>query len=93
VKYLKGLIHMKKKGDGLSINVIIVAAIALIVLVVLVAIFTGRMGNWGRGIDDATKGQKCSGTWSGTCGETEKPYVGLLSDAGEHQGQSCCIKK
>ena len=31
-----------KKGQGLSLNVIIVAALALIVLVVLVAIFTGR---------------------------------------------------
>lgn len=33
-----------KKAQGISINVIIVAAIALIVLVVLVAIFTGRLG-------------------------------------------------
>ena len=35
-----------RKGQGLSLNVIIIAAIALIVLVVLVAIFTGRMGTW-----------------------------------------------
>ena len=33
-----------KKGQGLSLNVIIVAAIALIVLVVLVMVFTGRIG-------------------------------------------------
>ena len=33
-----------KKGQGLSLNVIIVAALALIVLVILVAIFTGRLG-------------------------------------------------
>jgi hypothetical protein len=40
---------MNKKAyqDGLSINVIIVAAIALIVLVVIVAIFTGRMQVFG----------------------------------------------
>ena len=34
-----------KKGQGLSMNVIIVTAIALLVLVVLIAIFAGRMGN------------------------------------------------
>ena len=39
------IIH-HKKSQGLSINVIIVAAIALIVLVILIAIFTGRMQIW-----------------------------------------------
>lgn len=42
---------MNKKGQGLSINVIIIVAIALIVLVVLIAIFTGRMGNFVKGVD------------------------------------------
>ena len=37
---------MRKKGQGLSLNTIIVAAIVLIVLVVLWAIFTGRMGDF-----------------------------------------------
>ncbi len=44
---------MKKKGQGLSLNVIIVAAIALIVLIVLWAIFTGRMGTTVGGIEKA----------------------------------------
>ncbi|MBR9683599.1 hypothetical protein GOV03_03595 [Candidatus Woesearchaeota archaeon] len=35
---------MDKRGQGLSLTTIIVAAIALIVLVVLVMIFTGRIG-------------------------------------------------
>ena len=35
-----------KKGQGLPLNVIIIAAIVLIVLVVLWAIFTGRMGKF-----------------------------------------------
>jgi hypothetical protein len=34
---------MSKKGQGLSLNVIIVAALALIVLVVLIVVFTGRL--------------------------------------------------
>ena len=33
-----------KKGQGLSLNVIIIAAVVLIVLVVLWSIFTGKMG-------------------------------------------------
>lgn len=41
---------MRKKGQGLSINAIIVAVIALVVLVVLVAIFTGRIGVFSSGV-------------------------------------------
>ena len=36
------------KSQGISVNVIIIAAIALIVLVVLIAVFTGRFGCNGR---------------------------------------------
>lgn len=42
-----------KKGQGLSLNVIIVAAIALIVLVLLVMIFTGRIGIFQSGVAKA----------------------------------------
>ncbi len=41
-----------KKGQGLSLNTIIIAAIVLIVLVVLWAIFTGRMGVFTKGIQE-----------------------------------------
>jgi len=44
LKFPFDLAMQGKKGQGLSLNVIIVAAIALIVLVVLIAIFTGRLG-------------------------------------------------
>jgi hypothetical protein len=47
-----------KKAQSISINTIIVAAIALIVLVIIIAIFTGRMGSWGLGLDQITK-QEC----------------------------------
>ncbi len=36
-----------KKAQGLSMNVIIIAALALIVLVILAVVFMGRMGVWG----------------------------------------------
>ncbi len=41
---------MDSKGQGLSLNVIIIAALALIVLVVLVVIFTGRIGIFEQGV-------------------------------------------
>lgn len=43
---------LDKKGQGLSLNVIIIAAIALIVLVVLVVIFTGRTADTDQKIED-----------------------------------------
>jgi len=46
---------VSKKGQGLSLNVIIVAAIALIVLVVLVMIFTGRIGIFEKGLSKEGK--------------------------------------
>ena len=41
---------VNKKAQGMSINVIIIAAIALAVLVVLFAIFTGRIGLFSQGV-------------------------------------------
>lgn len=52
---------MMKKGEGLSLTTIIIAAIVLIVLVVLWAIFTGRMGVFSKGLKDTTENQlKCT---------------------------------
>lgn len=45
---------MNKKAQGISINTIIIAAIALAVLVVLFAIFTGRIGIFSRGVNEAS---------------------------------------
>ena len=43
-----------KKAQGISINVIIIAAIALAVLVVLFMIFTGRIALFTGGVGSAT---------------------------------------
>ena len=52
---------MNKKSQGISINVIIIAAIGLAVLVVLFAIFTGRLGIFTKTLKDTdTCAQKCS---------------------------------
>ncbi len=46
---------MHKKGQGMPVNVIIVAALALIVLVVLVVIFTQQTSQFGQKISEETK--------------------------------------
>jgi hypothetical protein len=46
---------MKKRGQGLSLTTIIVAAVGLIVLVVLVAIFTGQLGGFLTGVSKAAQ--------------------------------------
>jgi len=88
---------MDKKAQGISINTIIIAAIALIVLVVLIAIFTGRLGGFGQGVDIATKGTACD-TGGGErlpvstgCGDLG-PAVGIFSDTGGNTGFICCKK-
>ena len=48
------------KGQGISLNVIVVAAIALLVLVILSVIFVGRIGTFGeKAADCEQKGGKC----------------------------------
>lgn len=81
-----------KRGQGLSLTVIIVAAIALIVLVVLVAIFSGRMGGWIKGVEscadktDLSADKRCSDT-----PECPDGYAALLgTDCGKDS--YCCIK-
>lgn len=41
----------QKKGQGLSISTIIIVIICLIVLVVIIAIFTGKLGNFSKGVE------------------------------------------
>jgi len=64
---------MIKKAQGLSLNVIIIAALGLLVLVVLAIIFTGRTGIFVREIE------KCSETTGGSCVATEIECSGTYS--------------
>ena len=48
---------MDKKGQSISLNVIIIAAIALIVLVVLVLIFTGRINVFEEGVSKESQAE------------------------------------
>ena len=74
-----------KKAQGISINVIIVAAIALIGLVVLVAIFTGRLGAFTAGVTSCTdKGGTCEASCTGDT-------TTLPGTACEKDGNVCCL--
>ena len=86
---------MNKKGQGLPLNVIIIAAIVLIVLVVLWAIFTGRMGVFSKGLTTVTKGGDCEeagGTvkleTAGGCSEWCTAIFGNFKNIAS--GQVCC---
>lgn len=50
-----GLANIGKKGQSLSVNVIIVAALALVVLVVLVVIFMQQTNRFSWGVSEGTK--------------------------------------
>ena len=74
-----------KKGQGLPMNTIVIAAIVLIVMVVLILIFTGRMGGFTQDIQQCTaKGGECVGT--------EGCAQGNIIDGKCPGTQVCCVK-
>lgn len=83
------MIFENKKAQGISINVIIIAAIALLVLVVLSIIFVGRLGIFG---EKAAACETVGGTCYVTCptGTTEYTAGAKCPDA-DGVTQKCCI--
>ncbi len=77
-----------KKAQGISMNVIIIAAIALIVLVILSMIFIGRMGSFGKASEDCKK-------LGGTCNAEQCSALDLqIHPTGECEGDNnCCMPK
>jgi len=68
---------MRKKAQGLSLNVIIIAALALLVLVILAVIFMGRTGMFRR------ESGNC-GAMGGSCSRT-----GCTGDYTREVGYDC----
>lgn len=93
---MKTAYEMNRKGDGLSLNVIVVALIALIVLVVLVVVFSSKMGNFTKGINSCEdKGGKPISTSTAyqDCvaqGGTPNPYYDKTSGK-QISGTVCCM--
>lgn len=76
---------MNKKAQGISMNVIIIAAIALLVLVILSVIFIGRMGRFGE--QTGACSQQGGTCYDGGCPQGTTPYSANCPD----EGQSCCL--
>jgi hypothetical protein len=82
---------MNKKGQGLSVNVIIVAVLALLVLVVIAFIFTGKLGKFSAATADceAIKGNQCD--FSCENGYIEDGTRGCFDSDYEETGEVCCV--
>ena len=76
---------MAKKAQGISMNVIIIAAIALLVLVILSVIFIGRMGSFGEA--SAACSQQGGTCYDGTTCPSGTTKYSLKCD----EGQVCCL--
>jgi len=78
-----------KKGQGLSLTTIIVAAIALIVLVVLVMIFTGRIGIFSDDLEEISQKELIGmSTKYGNCRPgtaSESTFLENIKNAGEDE--------
>ncbi|MBI5391084.1 hypothetical protein HZB02_06370 [Candidatus Woesearchaeota archaeon] len=79
-----------KKGQELSMTVIVIAAIALIVLVILAAIFIGRAGKTAVGVDS------CKGRCVASSDECAGQYERVTNDpcydsSSKKTDQLCCL--
>jgi hypothetical protein len=81
---------LMKKGQGISINVIVVAAIALLVLVVLAVVFLGRFGMFSEQTSNCeSQGGRCV---VGACPTGTTEYLAwTCPDTSSGAGQSCCL--
>lgn len=82
---------MNRKGQGMSINVIIIAVLALLVLVVLAFIFTGKIGKFTQATAncESIKGNICEDTCP--AGYVEDSTRGCFDEKNELTGEVCCI--
>jgi hypothetical protein len=87
---------MRKKGESLSMNVIVVAVIALIVLIVIIVVFSGQFGNFTKGVNSCKDkgGEEVSGT-SADCIAQGGSLIGPYYDTstGKKSETSVCCKK
>ena len=96
-----------RKAQGLSINTIIIAALGLAVLVILFAVFTGRIGIFGKNIDATqqqltTCAQQCQvsgyngGTPKGECASSNEIRIyGQFSEDSfkSNPDMKCCCTR
>ncbi len=76
-----------KKAQGLSVNIIIIAAIALVVMVIVVMIFAGKMSGF---VDTS---ESCSSS-NGQCVPSEdcdEQYQKIIDADCENEDHICCL--
>lgn len=85
-----------RKGQGMSINVIIIAVLALLVLVVLAFIFTGKIGKFSATTADCTKvgGGKCEldCAYLGNSYVQDPSRVCFDNNGDVDTNEVCCVK-
>jgi len=79
---------MNKKGDGLSLTTVVIAAIALVVLIILILIFSGRIAIFRKGVMECPA--DTSKVTTGTCASNN--YDPIPSKVGEENSKIiyCC---
>lgn len=91
----------KRNAQGITIRVLIIAAIALVVLIVLIAIFTGRLGVFGEGVRSlGNPALTCKDGQGGEIVEVDELVNGecpggrmqIASRDSVIEGNKCCIK-
>jgi hypothetical protein len=80
-----------KKGDGLSLNVIVMAVIAVLVLAVLSFIFINNIQQTDQGLKSCASNQ-CVTSASQCGGEYPIPVPQACNDGGGSEGNYCCVK-
>lgn len=85
------------KSQGISMNVIIIAAIALVVLIVLIAIFTGRFGLFSKGLEECRgkcvpRNQCQAIAPEGGCDTVSSQQIGdVFRISSSEGGTVCCL--
>lgn len=84
------MLHSKKRGQGLSLTIIVVALLALIVAAVLIMIFTGKIGEIRKSADELGEKQPCPNGYEGKISATCKADDTLYGNFDVSPGFVCC---
>ena len=84
------MLRSKKRGQGLSLTIIIVAILALIVAAVLIMIFTGKIGEIRKSTEELGEKQKCPEGYEGKVSATCKAEDALYGNYEVPPGFVCC---
>ena len=81
---------MNNKGQGISINVIVIAALALLVMVVLAILFISKVGTFG--VQSGDCGNKGGSCFVNACPTNMLMYTGYnCADTASGGKQICCL--